>query len=331
MTLTVVKKTPQAGSLTALNPVLVWQSPNPDSPSSASSNRVTFRVKNPGGGIVRVLSARSGCGCARPKVRFDRLGPGEVGAVDVDPTPIDVGIKSVPITLTTDSATTPEVSLTVRLIGTRRPPYLLEARGDLTFRDAKPGAEAEFDATTVTPVSVKESPRPIVRSTLPFLNIKLVNVRERPSADDPGVKYFYHTYQATIAPEAPEADFRGEIVAGDPWYADRFFRLHVLGTTEPPLRAIPTELRLETGEDSARLTIASRQASGNLRVEVENNATDALSVERVGRADRFETFLVRRRTVVATPERTYHLVITTSESPEAHLSVPVHLGRGGQQ
>ncbi len=331
MMLVVDGKTPRAGSLVPLDPVLAWQSPNPDSPPSMSSGRVTFRVKNPGSGVVRVLSTRSDCGCARPEVRFDHLGPGEVGTVDVDPTPIDVGTRSVPITLTTGSPTTPEVALTLRLSGTRRPPYLLKARGDLTFRSMEPGEGGVFDTTTVTVCGGEKPREPILRVGLPFLEVKLTNTVEMPGADDPEATYQMRTYRVTIASRPPEADFSGEILVVDPWNTDRSFSLHVLGSIEPLLRAIPPTLYLGSDEGSTRLTIAARTASSDLRVELEGGESDALTVERVGRADRFETFAIRRKVGHDVRQGVANLVVTAVGSPEARLIVPVRLGPEGER
>jgi hypothetical protein len=324
------RKSHQPGSLVSLEAVQVWRSPNPDSPATSKSRKATFRLTNPGNEVVRVLSTRSGCGCAKPEVRFDHLGPGEVGEVDVIPNLVDIGIKSVPITLTTDSPSTPEVTLTLRLVGSRRPPYLQDARGDLTLRDSIIGTEASFDATTVIPVGMKESLQPIVRSSLSFLKVKLIEIRELPNTNNPDARFIYHTYRVIIDSQPPDLDFGGEIVVTDPWNSDRFFALHLTGSVEPPLRAIPAILRLGAEGDTVRLTIAARRGVGELRVEQEAGDPDVLSIEQVGSSERFAVFAVRRRERVAAPGMVVHLAITAGGPQGTRMVVPVQLGEGGR-
>ncbi len=85
------------------------------------------------GGRVRILSVTSGCGCAVPKFEPTSIEPEKSGVLEVDAKPPEMGEKTVEFALETDSKLTPTVTLHLRLIGMRRPPFLLRVQGDLAY------------------------------------------------------------------------------------------------------------------------------------------------------------------------------------------------------
>lgn len=315
------------GSLVALNPTVTWRSPDLPTSSQNVTNRASFRVRNQGGSPVRILSTRSSCGCAQPEVQFAQLAPGAEGEVTVDPKPIEVGRRSVPITLETDSPSTPEIRLMLQLIGSRKAPYLQGAKGELVFRNARVGDAATLTALTVSADGSPTTPAPVVHSDLPFLEIKLASVRADQIVDYPLLRLNRYEYRVAVVAVPPEDTFSGAVIVVDPWDSVRSETIHVLGMSELPLRAIPAALDLN-GAREQRLTVITPVGSGEPRVTPQGEAGGALTVERLSRTDRVATFAVRR--LDADAGRTAaDLLITSDREPGVRLVVPVRLGTGG--
>ena len=96
--------------------------------------------------------------------------------------PPEMGEKTVEFTLETDSKLTPTVTLHLRLIGMRRPPFLLRVQGDLAYledlRSAKP---REIEVLTVETGAMAEEPNVVL--DLPFLEFERVRVKEGRCSD----------------------------------------------------------------------------------------------------------------------------------------------------
>lgn len=158
---------PSPGFLTCKNPLVVWVGPE-DAGAALTTASAQFQIKNPGGTSVRVMSVETSCGCAKPFVRPDVIPPGGQGSVAVDAVPLPSGERTAEITLSTDSPLTPTVELKLRMIGRRRPPFMVDARGDLTYvTDPSPTDIREIVVRTIEPEQWEK--HPILKSELPFL------------------------------------------------------------------------------------------------------------------------------------------------------------------
>lgn len=153
------------GRLIAKEPMVEWRSPGPGEPGAPNAR---FEIANPGSSPVRVLTVESGCGCATPKVHPRLVRPGGVAIVEVEANPIEIGEKDVVITLETDSPATPIVPLTLRIIGCRRPPFIVSVTGDLTCQEGY-SAEDTREIHVDTIERVASSHTPTLRCDLPFL------------------------------------------------------------------------------------------------------------------------------------------------------------------
>ena len=102
-------------------------------------------------------------------VRPEIIPPGRTATVTVSVNPLDVGEKLIPITLTTDSQTTPTVNLALHVTGYREPPFLWRVLGDLTYRwdDIVSGSARELDVEAGEIGNRGEVP--VAHSDLPFL------------------------------------------------------------------------------------------------------------------------------------------------------------------
>ena len=89
-----------------------------------------------------------------------------------------VGERILPITLNTDSPATPRITLNFRMLGSRKPPFLLDIEGDLACVADPPEAETrQIVVTTVEGPERRESTAP--RGDLAFLKFERINVTEK--------------------------------------------------------------------------------------------------------------------------------------------------------
>ena len=129
--------------------------------------------------IFRILSAESGCGCAKPVVRPEVMArPGRrSGSYCYDGCRRRKNCPNHP----TDgfAPIQPEVPLDLKLVGTRKPPFSIHVEGEAVFRgNYSPGMGREIAVTTVENREPGELPD--VSADLPFLRLTPKGVEEKP-------------------------------------------------------------------------------------------------------------------------------------------------------
>ena len=136
-------------------------------------NSASYELINVGGSPLKILPPVSGCGCAEPVLSRSDLGPGEKAILRVDAQPIAVGEKRVSITVPTDSRATPSIALELRVLGSRRPPYLNRVVGDLTYNGKyDPHESRRVLVETIEPAGSDVAPT--LQCDLPFLKWECV-------------------------------------------------------------------------------------------------------------------------------------------------------------
>jgi hypothetical protein len=135
-------RVPTPGNLRARIPQLVWRCPEGEKarPPFAGEAGATFQIENHGGQPVRILNVEKSCGCLDTQVQPQVIPPGGSATVVVHATPILVGQRTETVSLQTDSPLTPTVTLALKIVGSRRPPFLLRAEGAPT----RPWKSASF-------------------------------------------------------------------------------------------------------------------------------------------------------------------------------------------
>jgi hypothetical protein len=109
-----------------------------------------YDLRNVGDIPVKISSIRASCGCAKPTVSPTVVAPGGTAVLRVAVTKPAIGERMVRINLETDSPTR-WVELTARLFSSNRPPFMMDASGDLTFFDdeIEEGATGEVVVRTI--------------------------------------------------------------------------------------------------------------------------------------------------------------------------------------
>ncbi|MEO6807665.1 MAG: DUF1573 domain-containing protein [Isosphaeraceae bacterium] len=236
------------GRLKVSEAALTWQSPASDGASRSVAENLRYELRNDGGRPVRILSVESGCGCTKQHLSAEIIKPRESAFLTVQPTPLLFGERRVPITLHTDSPSSPVVNLSLRILGGQDPPFLLSVDGDLRFRDCEAGDELEVVVQTVERSSEADR-EPVLRSDLPFLRFDRKGTRIKPSGHSADILVRTSIYSVQIASTPPGDSFHGEVVVIDPWLPEHVNKLRVRGETSPPIRAVPARLVVRlTGE-----------------------------------------------------------------------------------
>lgn len=295
--------------------------------------KATFRLRNVGRSPVRIRSVKSSCGCTVPELQADVINPDSFGDVEVHATIPELGEKTASISLSTDSPATPEVTLRLVMRGSRKPPYLARAGGDVAYVGAWSMTDSrEIIATTAEPPGPHNPP--LVRCDLPFLQFELVDVEEKPSTDPSAVVRFYH-YRVTFKSSPPPERFRGEVVVADPWDPDHLESIPVTGEPLRTILPIPPRLVLSLrGPDDiaeVRLRVLVRGMVTELQVEPESGDQSPLRVRpedgqvppEDGQVAVTRAFLVGLRPDLTAPAEGIHNLVVKSSSER--LTVPVRV------
>lgn len=329
-------RSPRPGRLVAKNPEALWMCPEQSKPEGLSDGVPAFEIVNTGHAPVYIRGVETSCGCTEADVQPRTIAPGRNGFVKVKVTPIPVGERAVAISLLTDSPLTPNVNLSIRVVGSRHPPFLLAAYGDLTYLD-DPSAEEPRELTAIC-VEIKGTPvkPPTLETELPFLSFGPPTIDEQPYFDPRTVSRKY-TFRATFGSSSPPKDlFSGEVWVTDPWDTQRRERILVSGRTIPALRVIPSRLIVRSrpaggGAVEVTLSVLTKEPVHDLRVGFEGKEP-SLEIKRVQLDEdgRRSVFSIRPM-----PERPiqggeFALRIHRASSPKERVIVPVLVQPGGQ-
>jgi len=192
-----------------------------------------------------------------------------------------VGEKVAVIVLRTDSPTKPEVALTLKLVGTRKPPFLFRIEGEAVFRgNYSHGMNREITVLTVENRDGGASP--LVSANPAFLKVTPKGVEVKPYIM-PGTFLRRWKYLVEISERPPSGSFNGAVTVKSPWDPADALSLNVLGQLHSGLKAFPS---LVTVDGSARGTVSflvvSGSPSGRLDLEIEQPPRVPLTVEEEG-------------------------------------------------
>ena len=242
-------------------PEMTWQSPPVDAGGAAAASELRFEIRNVGGRPVHITSVTQTCACAGRSLSADFVNPNEKIFLTVKPRQQRFGKNRVRIDLLTDSPMTPVISLAFTAIGSQKPPFLRDVRGDLTFRDFHVGDEREFVVSTVEG-SPEERSEPRCESSLPFLRFERKAAVVKPMGEPIEMYLRTSTYRVRIASPPPADSFFGEVRIPDPWNRPFDQRLFVKGETSPPIRSSPARLIVDSADDFPKTFLVFARSGG---------------------------------------------------------------------
>jgi hypothetical protein len=181
----------------------------------------------------------------------------------------------------------------LRIVGNRKPPFLLTLTGDLTFRTyADQTNKCVFTVITVendgNPAQATAASPISIRSTLPFVKISSGEVRRKPY-------YLPHTMQVEreyvvyVEPGTTNASFYGEITVTDPWDSQFAQSINMQGNVYNTIVVFPSHvtLAMASADDysaSVEFAVRFRDSSTERRLDVDQGENQILDVTRVATA-----------------------------------------------
>lgn len=266
------------GRLVADRDLLTWRGPDAKEPRPLAIDgaQARFVLRNVGGAPVRITAVESSCGCATPAVDPAVVAPGGSTNVDVRAAPMLAGERLATVTLKTDSIASPEVILRLRIVGSRRPPFMVEAAGELIF-EGDDGAMGPRKITALTLELAASPPRPPeIKSTVPWLEIGPPSLAEEMPHTDPGtVTRKYHYEVAARGGSGESVPSTGDVLVIDPWESRNVATLRAHVAVSAPIRAVPSRVVLRahpspgTVGGPVRILLRTRFPARELGVEVE--------------------------------------------------------------
>jgi len=318
----------QPGVLVAVEDSLVWEGPAEAGQDPPKMAEATFRLRNTGGRPVHILEIISGCGCATPKVSTTTVAAGGETTVDVKALTFPVGEKVIRFAVETDSAVTKSVPLFLRVIGNRRPPFLMNVTGDLSYLGD--GLSTNLRTVEVMTIEKKGDPHQVPKAScnLPFFEVETLDVVEKPYVTAGTVQCSYR-YRVRQNGEAPTDTFVGEFRAIDPWDDRQSARLPIQGEVRHAMRANPTAVTLAADDPTASILVTTREACPGLTVSAAG-APILIEQDETHTSDRFHVYRLRLKPSEGRIAAGIHSLILRpmADSPErAVVRVTIKEGR----
>ena len=327
-------KRPREGKLLVTQPEKTWQ---PDVEGKDGSFVppdpalfVPFEIENTGRSPVRVRTIETTCGCISAKIEPSVVEPGGTAIVKVFPAAPPTGETTVGITLHTDSPLTPTVSLLLRSRGTMRPPYLLDVRGDLTFKGRSFTSESrDFDVYVVEPEG--SSPRlPEIRSDLSFLTLSPLVLVQKGTYSGSNAAFRKYTCTVRFVREPPAPYVSGSVKILDPWHPDHVKELQATAEVLPRLRAAPSRIVITARSStdwsaSAELLVLSDESEPDLHFKVPDDSPLFVRHMATDPDAKRTVFSISLKPDGPIMEREHRLSVRSSSSSADEVTVPVHV------
>lgn len=317
------------GMLVARQPTQVWRSPEVEegrTPPTRAEVRYTFT--NRGATDVNVLSVSSGCGCATPTIHPNRIRPGQDGYMDVSAMSPAIGERTVSFVIKTDSTRTPELPFQLRMISSRKPPFILAVKGDLTFAgDFNRKESRDFFVYAV--VTKEHHKEPIISSDLPFLKIDVTKESTKPYDGPDTLLKTYH-YSVRLEEIPTDETVGGIVTITDPSDTSLVNQLQVYIHPAHDLLVTPSTLTLNLRsptdtETSATFLVKRNSPSSTIHIEEVTSSTPVFEIDEsdlnaTNRVKLVSVRLAEKQSITAGD----HELIVRSDS-ERQRSLPVHV------
>jgi hypothetical protein len=296
---------------------------------------VRYRLTNTGDLPVRILDVSASCGCAKATASNELVEPRQSISIDAEVDPIEVGIKSVSITVKSDSSITPVIGLQTYVGGWRPPPYLFETNGELFFTQGfKPNESREFVVKTIQ--SAREKPLvPTLGCDLPFVRISEPTHTSKISIINNSLSIHSYRFEVKVVLEAAaKQTFDGRVVVQDPWdpVRSQMLLIHIDATKEPaviPSRLTITLDRNQKPVSTPRFMVRPTQDDRPVQTHLEGGAVSPLVVipSRTSKAAAYREFEVRLNPEIPIEKSHYNILIDNFDDDVDQVILPVMIRR----
>ena len=297
----VARGTRSPGRLVAEEREILWRSPDSELGQPLTPAKARYRLTNQGGSPVHIVAVESGCGCTKPVPSATAIPPGQAITLDVEARPFPIGDRTVPITVRTDSPVTPTIDLRPRMIGSRRPPFPLDAVGELAFLNVERGKlipmgeRRQFKVRMVE--TANDSREPSFRVDPPAIMVTLASKKTEPHIGDGNVVRTC-TYDVAFAEPPIEGRLAGTVVVVDPWFLEHQNELRVMAEVRSRLRAVPARIDLPA-DGSADFMVLMNATEAVALDQLQAEVRSPLVVEPISSRGSVATFRVRSTGPVA--------------------------------
>ena len=327
-------RTREPGRLVPKVDLATWRSPLDEKIRSSfpEEAQASFEVVNSGGRPVNILEVQTSCGCAAATVEPTWVQAGRSSIVSVKATPLQIGERMVQITLKTDSPVRPLVHLRLKIVGSRRPPFLAKSGGDLSFGEKdSPSETRTLYAFNAESKGSKPLP-PSVTAEAPFIMIAPARLIEEHATADPDTVSRKYGFEVSISADRPSQSYSGELRVVDPWDANHVERERLHFTAAKSLKSIPDRLALKAaadpgalGDGGGKFIIISSDSAPDLTVQPEGLDENAIQVELLGAdlSHRVGTYRATVKQEIAKPGD-YKILVRNPSTGES-LVVPVKI------
>lgn len=329
--------TREPGRLVCHEPALEWHCPDPSIPYDPTSEapEVTYHLRNDGDHPVRILKVESSCGCSVPRVEPATIPPGGRARVDVDAKAIQIGYQDATIALLTDSSESPRVDLRLRIIGARRPPYLVHSFGELEFRPDVPDGRTRRVYASTFQATDEPVVHPRLSCDLPFVKIGVPAIVDEHPSLFPGAVERRFAYEIRLDDPPSSSRFSGTLLVQDPWDKKVSHSLRVHGSSVPALRASPSRLLVPIKDENrvqpttATILVWSKDREENLAVTFEPPDDHPAEVTSVAGSEGGRAWRIELAIRLELPVDSEFIAIIRGGTTGHGIRVPVALRRAG--
>jgi hypothetical protein len=248
--------------------------------------------------------------------------------MDVSAMPPTLGERTVSFVIKTDSTRTPELPFQLRMISSRKPPFILLAKGDLTFAgDIKSDESRDFFVQTV--VTKQHNKQPIITTDLPYLKINVADVGTQ-SYDDPNILYRRYRYAVRLKEIPTEEAVSGTVTITDPWDRSLVSQIQVYIHPARDLFITPATLTLNLrsptdSETTATFLVKRNSSPGTIHIDEATEATPLFVIHEsdLDRDGHVKVVSVRLAADHSTATGNHQLVVRTDSGIQR--VVPIHI------
>ena len=225
-----------------------------------------FELVNLGNEAVRILGVETSCGCAVPTVEPRVVAPGQYAIVSVSASVVPFAQRDVRIAVQTSSIAKPNLTLTLRVVGSRKPPFLFQIWGAPTFVDEATASEEKVIVESVEPAGERQSPD--VVSSFSFLRFRETSLEQTPHRE--GIVRKKRRFQMEITAPLPPGTSVGTMTINDPWDPTNSRVLNLVVRHQSELAAFPSKVTLGGSAGSeAFIVVRAKELTGKIDAKVE--------------------------------------------------------------
>jgi hypothetical protein len=328
LAITATRQTPRGGSDGALVPVqslAVWEGAQAGALANSLAT-AKFVLTNGGGVPVRIHRLENGCGCASSQVDRTVVEPGESATVSVSASVTPLVQRDISTTVVTDSITRPAVTLTLRVVGSKKPPFLFRVSSIPSLIDERSLAEGlEFTVETVEPVGERGAPKPTSSHNF----VRFAEAGETVEFHKDRAIMRKRRYLMSFSQPVPAGTSVGTVTITDPWDPVNSRTINMIVRRASDLTASPSVVRLRgRANEEVAIIVRTKEVADRLSAVVEGpNGTDILVRQnRVGGTRKFHQLRLSikgPRPTAAPCEARLRISAPFAKDP---LVIPVHLG-----